>query len=148
MSLKGLLAASVLCSLMSFAPPTAAEQGSATDYIAALYAQPIPGENARYVPAIEKAWKDCLERTEGDADMCPGFNMFVMTKKAKPANLTVEPVSSDGNTAEVRARFNNGERDVEVVFRLVSDPKEGWTIEEMTSECVTLTDALTWQTKC
>ena len=75
---------------------------------------PVAGQDARYSPRQDELWYMCLERAQGDYDLCPGFNMFVMTKEAKPTNLKVESVSDDGKTAEVKASFNNGERDVVV----------------------------------
>jgi hypothetical protein len=149
MTLRGLLTASVLCLPASFAPPClAADENSAAAYIEQLYAQRVPGQDAAYSPRLEKRWHACLERADGEADMCPGFNMFVMAPKAPLTNLKIEPVSDDGKTATVKASFNNGDRDVEVLIRLIYDPEEAWLIEEMTSECVTLTDALNWTPKC
>jgi hypothetical protein len=146
MTLKGLpLAASLLCLI---ACSSVAADRSAAEYIALLYAMPVPGQDARYSPRQDELWYMCLERAQGDYDRCPGFNMFVMTKEAKLTNLNIESLSDDGKTAEVKASFNNGERDVEVVFKLVDAPDEGWLIEEITSECVTLTDALNWSPKC
>ncbi len=130
------------------APAGAAEDESAAAYVEKLYAQVALGSDATYTPRQDEIYNNCLHRAQGDYERCPGLNMFVMAEEATPANLEIESLSDDGKTAEVKASFHNGERDVVVVISLIHDEEEGWLVEEMTSGCLTLTDALNWEPKC
>lgn len=146
-----LLAAVVPLALACLSQPCTAandEDESALAYVEKLYTQTAPGSDATYTPRQDEIYNECLERAQGEYDLCPGINMFVMAREATPTNLEIESLSDDDKTAEVKASFHNGERDVVVVISLIHDEEGGWMVEEMTSDCLTLTDALNWKPKC
>jgi hypothetical protein len=120
----------------------AADESSATAYMERLYGQAAPGQDARFTPDIETLWYECIEWAQGDAELCPGINMFTLAPDATLSNIKIEALADNGKHARVKASFNNGKRDVVAVFSLVNDDEEGRMIEEIAADGVSLTDAL------
>jgi hypothetical protein len=74
--------------------------------------------------------------------------MFTLAPDATLSNIKIETLADDGTQARVKASFNNGKCDVVAVFSLVNDDEEGWMIEEIAADCVSLTDALRSHRNC
>jgi hypothetical protein len=143
MSGRVLLVAAVSLVVFNFAGPLAAEDMTAAAYVESLYADPEnPGGNPRYSPRLDRLWAECWAMEERTGDACVDYDMFVQGNDFKLTDLTFETTAAAGDTATVTVRFKNFGEPATVVFDLVRDG-EGWMIEEMTSDCATLTTQLT-----
>jgi hypothetical protein len=123
------------------APALAEEDNAFLDnpalYVQSLYVQDWPGDGARYTARLEELKEQCFKREEETGEMCLDFDFFVQAQDHDLTNLTFKNEEQTGDTAKVRATFMNmGERTT-ILFDLVKDEK-GWVIDEMTTECDTL----------
>lgn len=114
---------------------------TAVAHVEALYAGEWPGKDARYSARILALWEACESRPDAEEEPCLDFDFFVMAQDYDLTDFKLEPLSDDGRIARVKASFVNLGRPTEVVFDLVHDG-DGWTIDEMTSGCETLSGLL------
>jgi hypothetical protein len=143
MSGRVLLVAAVSLALINLPGPLAAEDMTAAAYVESLYAdRENPGGDPRYTPRLDRLWAECRALEDRTGDACVDYDMFVQGNDFDLTDLTFETAAAEDDTATVTARFKNFGRPVTVVFDLVRDG-EGWMIEEMTSDCATLTTQLT-----
>ena len=72
-------------------------------------------------------------------DICIDYDMFVQGQDFELTDLNVEDVSGSADKATVKATFKNFGEAKEVTFDLIRDDK-GWTIDQMTSGCQSLSN--------
>jgi hypothetical protein len=128
---------------------SAADPEGAAAYVQSQYVQrEYPSQDARYTPRIEALRAECEAWADANEEICIDFDKFIMAQDYELTDLKFETEADDGNTAKVKASFNNFGRPTVVVFDLIHGD-QGWVIDEMTSGCQTLTGVLKRETpKC
>jgi hypothetical protein len=144
-----LIAASLLAITASANSAPAAQDQTAVAYIQARYAdKPEPGAKARYSPRIDKLWAACTKREKKSGDPCMDFDIWVNAQDWEIKDLKIEQTASGDNSASVKASFDNMGTKTVISFDLLKD-KKGWTVDEVHTDCDTLTGVLNGEaSKC
>jgi hypothetical protein len=130
-------------------PAPEPQDQTAVAYIQARYAdKPEPGAKARYSPRIDKLWAACTAREKKSGDPCIDFDIWVNAQDWKIKDLKIEQTTGGKDSASVKASFDNMGTKTVITFDLFKD-KKGWVVDEVHTDCDTLTSVLNGEpSKC